>query len=47
MGRNKREMTVANMLDVRLRVDKGISKLTFIQYFIFLIVSLTFTVLSG
>ena len=47
MGRNEEELRIADILDVRKRVDRGVRKITFIQYFLYLIVSLVFCIYSG
>jgi hypothetical protein len=47
MARNETELRIADLLDVRSRIERGVRKITFIQYFIYLIASLTLCILSG
>ena len=47
VAQNKFELNLKDFFDVRTRIDKGMVKLTFIQYFIYVIISGTFGALAG
>lgn len=47
MGRTKCELNLAEKIDVRNRIEKGMQRVSCVQYFCYLVVSLTVTSLAA